>query len=448
MMDDFSLPLSAHKINRQWTKTLFEYTGNKLPVYTFTPQHRYGLAGTPVNRLFAELYPQIGNATKKKTKEAFQSILVTAYQLLDRSSEEQIVGFLHPLTTKRSKSISRYEESNYSNHVFLKTLKEMKDKGYFTYHKGFKAKDASQGIATLWLLENKLSDWLLKNKDHLDVITFKEKIETIRLKNSDKKLINYEDDESTNAMRKRVELANKVRITHKWLYYPLEDDGRTYANDMQSLSSADLTNYRIFNGDFKSGGRFYCPAQQLKKAERNTIEVNDGATVELDYKSLHPRLLYNMEGLEAPKDCYFLEGFDRDLVKSASLIAFNCNSIEQAVRALMKDQEITYEEATAVLTAFRDANQPIAHYLFQGNWKHLQYLDSQLVDLILEAATRENIPVLPVHDSFIVSTKYSSRLESIIYAAYKVLTGFDSIVAVEEMPDLNELESQLFDQTK
>ncbi len=169
--------------------------------------------------------------------------------------------------------------------------------------------------------------------------------------------------------------------------------------------------------------------------------IDDEPTLELDYKSLHPRLLYNMDGLEAPEDCYALNGFDRDLVKSASLIAFNSDSFEQAVRALIKDAQITSEEAKAVLNAYQEANQPIANYLFKGSWKRLQNLDSHLVDLVLGAATLKGVPVLPVHDSFIVNTRYSSWLRTQIQKAYKELTSFDAPVDWE---DMDELEIELF----
>jgi len=444
----FPVPSQEISINYKWSEAYSFHTGNDVEVYTFKPQQKEGLEGNPVDNLFYELFPSISNSAKRKSKEALQSALLSFCQAISNLPSKHIIGFIHAESNTQTKAVKRYATCEYSTYTFTKVLKVLEKEKYIERHAGFKGKNYSQGIATLWTPLSKLVDWLYQYQDELKLFTLNPDTELIRLKDNDKKLTCYDDDENTNAMRKRVDSANKIRVAQKWSYLPLELDNRTHSSDEQLLSPASLTAYRIFNGDFKSGGRFYCPAQKLKKAERNTIEVNDGATVELDYKSLHPRLLYNMEGLEAPKDCYFLEGFDRDLVKSASLIAFNSNSIEQAVRALMKDQGITYEEATAVLTAFRDANQPIAHYLFQGNWKYLQYLDSQLVDLILEAATRENIPVLPVHDSFIVSTKYSARLESIIYSAYKVLTGFDAIVAVEKMPDWSELEAKLFHSQK
>lgn len=110
-------------------------------------------------------------------------------------------------------------------------------------------------------------------------------------------------------------------------------------------------------------------------------------------------------------------------------------------RTFSYNRKINSSILRVLLGTKEEANQPIAHYLFQSNWKHLQHLDSQLVDLVLEAGTKECIPV---HDSFIVSTKHPTWLESQIYAAYKKMTGFEAKVALEDTPDLSELESQLF----
>ncbi len=59
----------------------------------------------------------------------------------------------------------------------------------------------------------------------------------------------------------------------------------------------------------------------------------------------------------------------------------------------------------------------------------MQYLDSRLVDAVLDAATAEGIPVLPVHDSFIVSTEWVFWLKEQIHKAYRDLMGFDAVVA-------------------
>ena len=78
--------------------------------------------------------------------------------------------------------------------------------------------------------------------------------------------------------------------------------------------------YRVFNnGKLTNGGRFYGGWwQNIKKDYRRAITINGGTTAELDYSSLHPSMLYALEGKTPPDDCYALDGFPkahRDLLK-------------------------------------------------------------------------------------------------------------------------------------
>ena len=57
--------------------------------------------------------------------------------------------------------------------------------------------------------------------------------------------------------------------------------------------------------------------------------------------------------------------------------------------------------------AILDAHKPIADVFFQGHGNHLQYVDSCIAEqVMLSFITRENAPVLPVHDSFIMHYAY------------------------------------------
>ena len=54
-----------------------------------------------------------------------------------------------------------------------------------------------------------------------------------------------------------------------------------------------------------------------------------------------------------------------------------------------------------------DAHKPIADVFFQGHGNHLQYVDNCIADqVMLSCITREDAPVLPAHDSFIMHHAY------------------------------------------
>ena len=54
-----------------------------------------------------------------------------------------------------------------------------------------------------------------------------------------------------------------------------------------------------------------------------------------------------------------------------------------------------------------DAQKPIADVFFKGHVKHLQFIDSCIVEnVMLNFIRDEDAPVLPVHDSFIMHYAY------------------------------------------
>ena len=53
--------------------------------------------------------------------------------------------------------------------------------------------------------------------------------------------------------------------------------------------------------------------------------------------------------------------------------------------------------------AILDAHKPIQDMFFKGHGNYLQYIDSVMAeDIMLKFVKSEFVPVLPVHDSFIV----------------------------------------------
>lgn len=90
------------------------------------------------------------------------------------------------------------------------------------------------------------------------------------------------------------------------------------AGDEEPREAIDFSNRklrRVFaNNSFSAGGRFYGGWWQGIPSEyRKYIEIDDSITVELDYATLQPRLLYAQHGRDAPKDSYILPGWGDEL---------------------------------------------------------------------------------------------------------------------------------------
>jgi hypothetical protein len=429
--------------NHQWAKAL---ATSKPKTYhhiqefqSFTPMYAHGLEGDIVDVMFNTLFPKVGNNAIKGKRQALQSALLSLAQCAVLSTDTSLCTFIHKRTTQHQKDVKRYKDRDFSNKVFTTILDELATLGYVRYEKGFKGEDAGTGLATVWIVCSPFIDWVIEHLASLKVISFREYNESLVLKDS-KSRVDYLDNETTRGMRQRLDQSNLLREQHSWSYTPLD---RNYwdmsgtkrvfrqfvLDDMRSkLGVEGLRCHRVFNGDFETGGRFYCNAQNLAKIERQTITINGQPTVELDYKSLHPRMLYNLEGLEAPFDCYASNNKDRALTKRISLLVVNSESRKQAKSRLMLDYKCTADEANGHLDDYIDEHPQIAHRFFKSGWKQLQYLDSQLVDAVLEMATIKGIPVLPVHDSFIVATEWAFWVKEQTITAYRDLMGFDAVI--------------------
>lgn len=97
--------------------------------------------------------------------------------------------------------------------------------------------------------------------------------------------------------------------------------------------------HRVFNlKKLDLGGRFYgSDHQSLLKAERKQLLIDGQPTVEPDFKSLHPCMLYAWEGIQfdpLKDDPYIVEGFPRDMVKLAMLVLVNAKRAQDVATAI------------------------------------------------------------------------------------------------------------------
>lgn len=189
---------------------------------------------------------------------------------------------------------------------------------------------------------------------------------------------------------------------------------------------------RIFNRDLEHGGRWYkvdiLGIKNRDTKERLDVKIDGESVVEVDYRSLHFRIASTMEGIgvdELPDDVYgFILGNDDDytdvdhrMIKTSVILMFNCHSEEQAARAINKlvrdlpdEDRLQYNlgNGRAVMSAVFEAVPYISTKMCGGIEDYglkLQNADSHLADDIIKVFVQKEIPILPVHDSFIVKYK-------------------------------------------
>ncbi len=199
--------------------------------------------------------------------------------------------------------------------------------------------------------------------------------------------------------------------------------------------------HRVFNLEsFAYGGRFYGAGhlELPKEIRKQYIKINDNPTVELDFAALHIRMLYHLIGIPYMDDPYTIlcdSDDDRKIFKLAQLIAINALDEKKAIMAIRNEfrkkgikYDLTNESIGKLLTRFKEAHHPIAEFINTGKGRELQNLDSQITEIILVDLMNKNIPVLPVHDSYIVEEGYHGVLADKMIEAYERVMGFTPVI--------------------
>lgn len=192
---------------------------------------------------------------------------------------------------------------------------------------------------------------------------------------------------------------------------------------------AQLSLTRIFSkGKLELGGRLYSVIQGLKKEVRKHINLNDEPTIEVDYWSIHPYLAYHSRGLDySGEDPYVVDGSERDTVKTAFNIMINRKGTggkKSAAKTLSEELEMSLEEAERLEEAIKALHSPIAELFNSGAGLALQRQDSDIALEVIRYFIDRNIPIIPIHDSFIVPVRYTEDLLLVMRDCYtKVLYG-------------------------
>ena len=247
--------------------------------------------------------------------------------------------------------------------------------------------------------------------------------ELIRLKDTSKHLIDYEDTSDTVRMREELEGINRI-IESASIEAPRAPEG---VNPDQTVK----TLYRVFNdGRFDRGGRFYGGWWiNAKKAHRSQITINGQPTVELDYSAHHLRLCYHLSRLPAPDrdDLYALKGTEglRKAVKWAVTVLLNLAPgkrmprLDGELKKLLSDRMTTTELRRKVEGGYTE----IAGWFGAGRGTELQFIDGSIAALVLKKLEERGIPCLPVHDSFIVERRHGSLLHQSMMEAYTAIVS-------------------------
>ena len=357
-------------------------------------------------------------------------------------------------------SVSRYHNADitfrihvhraYQTLIMLGYLAEVK--------KGVNAEGAK--FLTRYEATDKLIDLFTDNErielKHLSQETINRELIRIQLRDEDgnKYLADYIDTQNTIRMRDQMAYINNVlsksafdlEITRDELEQ-LEDRMHERAKERDAgdgrLRLQDVTLYRVFNdADFTLGGRLYGGWwQNIPSKYRRRIRINGKRTVELDYGTLHPTILYLEAGVQPPEDSYDIalrpKSFDgvrnKDAYRGLVKACFNAmlNATYRTTRPprdiSLKSWGVKWER---MVDAILQKHQPIADRFFTGQGLRLQMLDSMVAANLMENFARQmgTVALLPVHDSFICHHGYETDVTRAMKAEFRKLFKTDIIV--------------------
>lgn len=208
----------------------------------------------------------------------------------------------------------------------------------------------------------------------------------------------------------------------------------------------------IFNNQsWDAGGRLYASLttfgldyQTVPSDMRRTITIDGNRSVELDYSAMHIRILYAQKGETLGRTDPYVCGSSklRPLVKKALMILLNASSrdvvvykLEEWRKELYSSNHLTQHEHQAkeafqncsdvneLLDAIERKHAKISDEFYTGVGVCLQNIDSQIALAVVMNFARRGIPVLPVHDSFIIAEERKDELREVMTNEFARICG-------------------------
>lgn len=236
--------------------------------------------------------------------------------------------------------------------------------------------------------------------------------EIIRLKIGGR-LADYQDTAVTNAQRRHLSAINEAigAATVDIDVPSMLRDGNVIRFGDHAVYPVKKALHRVFNEDFTQGGRAYGGWwQNAKKKDRSGITIDGEATVEEDYRQLHPRLLYRQAGEHLTGDAYTLSSWDRSDCKIAFNTLLNASSYKSALGAVVNNLDYGHNKARQLIKDLTKRHQAVSNYFYTGVGLKLQNIDANMAEKVLLDLLGQGIVALPIHDSFIVQERHQGRL--------------------------------------
>ncbi|SFL46127.1 hypothetical protein [Methylobacterium pseudosasicola] len=238
-------------------------------------------------------------------------------------------------------------------------------------------------------------------------------------------LVRYTDTRQTRRLAAELDRVNahlgQVRISmptgegweHVGRVVRARHDGRGTWTGVTPTPRPEV--YRVFGrGRWDRHGRLYGWWQNLPKGRRRELLINGEVSVEPDFATLHPRILYAARGHRLTHDPYETGTHPRAEGKLALNVALNAKTMTAAASALMfrDGWGHTWGYTHGLLKAVVKRNAPIAKDIGADRGVRCMAVDSAIAVDVIKACEKASVCVLPVHDSFIVPSSQGAWMEA------------------------------------
>lgn len=384
-----------------------------------------------VNHIYDEWFAQ---DAPKITKKHLKVILLDIY-LGWKTHPDMTIGIAMSQTYYRVNS--RYNALNISSKT-IPITKKLVEVGLLDWTVGKPGYNNKPGIMSQFWPTEKLKEMFKRVRFGLeDIFTHPDK-ETIVLRDENKKDIPYTDTPEIVRMRSLVCDYNRL-LERTFVDIPKLDEPviiippKKPNNNPTRIFICQNQKFtrRIFsNSSWEQNGRFHGGWwQRIPKDHRKDIFINDESTVEIDYSGLHAVLVYQRKGIdywkEIKTDPYQtnIKGLSdedsRAIGKCVLLFSFNMTDETKLFQAVKNElqQEIpqyrfTFDNLRMVMNKLREMHPHIEEDILSGIGLNLMNIDGKIADHILTRFVGSDIPILAVHDSFIVPVRQDGFLRT------------------------------------
>ena len=404
-----------------------------------------------VNKLwgagFTYLDPKPGAGGKRPStpiKDQFRVIILNLYKMW-HDDPNLCIGVA---MSKSSYGSPHVKKGIILSALVIDLINRLHEQGYIEWYKG---SESARRTTRIWPTSKLIVQFEKAKIMTLDLSIHNDR-ECIILSQDSKSLdedkkksegLPYKDDDRIIAMREELAAYNKLlKKTHIDIGDLVEP--RVIHKDGSIVQVDQLNKFvrRIFyRANWNLGGRFHGGWwQRLDSDYRSRIMINGEPTVELDYSGMHVSLIYGLNQELPPKDPYTVPLIDetgspaeqRKWIKSLVLQSLNAKSKASAFKAFRSDQEAGSPEKkfkdnklNTLLEAFLDKNPIIKPFIGKDKGVELMAMDGRITASVIKHFTTRNIPILTVHDSYIVPQQHSGLLRTTMNeAAEEELKGF------------------------